>query len=243
MTEGKRSQGSGQTEDFFIKLPSLFFFISSLFSSQTKLREVCISSPVTMTASERSPVARAGTIKSAIVRSVFTYSSTRIALLSSGCFHAGKVPGVARSVCWSMWISMLHFCIHHFQYASCQNAKACLWLSMIHVGTREVLRETKCFNHFPAVIFPSTSHSITVSFPVTTSSSVPVMRFGTTIVLFARSSKLRRLLEMAVEMMRGEEYMRCACRNTIHEYTPKYTFFYETNDYGHQAHRDISAYW
>lgn len=29
---------------------------------------------------------------------------------------------------------------------------------------------------------------------------------------------------MGVEMMRGEEYMRCACRNTIHEYTPKYTF-------------------
>ncbi len=182
-------------------------------------------------------------MKSAIVRSVFTYSSTIPSWLSSGCFQAGKFPGVARSVCWSICTRRLHFWIHHFQKASCQKAKAWLWLSMIHVGTRESFKNTKCLSHFPAMIFPPTSHSMTVASPVMTSPRVHSIKLGTTMVRFPRSSKLSLLFEIGVEMMREVEYMRCACRNTIHEYTPKYTFFYETNDYGHQAHRDISAYW
>lgn len=154
-----------------------------------------------------SPVASAGTIKSAIVRSVFVYFSTRASWLSVGCFQAGKFPGVARSVCWSIWTRRLHFLIHHFHKASCQNANAWLWLSMIQVGTFASRKKTKCLSHLPAVIFPFSSHSITVSVPIWTSSRVHSIRLGTTIVWFVRSSQFRRLLEMGVVMMRGEIYI------------------------------------
>lgn len=58
-----------------------------------------------------------------------------------------------------------------------------------------------------------------------TSSSVPVIRLGTTIVLFARSSKLRRLLEMGVEMMRGEEYMQFIITNDLLFFEHEYHYF------------------
>lgn len=131
---------------------------------------------------------------------------------------------MARSVCWSICTSRLHFCIYHFHSASCQKAKAWLWLSMIHVGIRAFLRKTKFFSHFPVVIFPFTSDSITVVSPVITSSRVHSIKVGTMIVWLVRSSKLRRLFEMGVEMMRGEEYMHQLSYWT--NFCPREMFFF-----------------
>jgi hypothetical protein len=192
---------------------------------------------------------------------------------------------------------------------------------MIHVGTRESFKNMKCWSHFPAMIVPSTSDSITISSQIITSSRDHSIKLGTTIVLFSRSFQFRRLLEMGVAMILFTWYIRplyfcyhnsqifhfchtveerypgklyfiplCTfdskstqnCREQINSlsisaafvlyswrsdsicsrtlisvclflffsYCPwhhtSYTFdkyFYETNDYGHQAHRDISAYW
>lgn len=57
------------------------------------------------------------------------------------------------------------------------------------------------------MILPLTSHSITVSVPVCTSSKVHSIKLGTTMLLFHRSSKLSLLFEMGVEMVRDSEYM------------------------------------
>jgi|GEM_PF-1320796 len=72
---------------------------------------------------------------------------------------------------------------------------------MIQVGTFAFFKKTKFLSHFPAMIFPSTSDSMTTSSHIWTSLRVPFIMLGTIILLFSRSSQLRRLLEIGAVMI------------------------------------------